>query len=152
MLLRPDKKSKSEGEIHGSESNSDREGISRGSFAAGPKGSKAMRRNLQLGCAILTLTVLTGATCSAQSQAPQRLSIKDAIQKGLQRNLRGLVAGTHIEEAAGTRERRAYEENKDRFRIPERVKVRHILLKTMDKPKEEIPKIQAKAEDRCGRC
>lgn len=43
--------------------------------------------------------------------------------------------------------RRDYEANKDSFRTPERVKVRHILLKTTDKPQNEIPKIKAKAED-----
>jgi peptidyl-prolyl cis-trans isomerase D len=42
---------------------------------------------------------------------------------------------------------RMYADNRERFRSPERVHVRHILLKTMDKPKEEIPKIQARAED-----
>ena len=43
--------------------------------------------------------------------------------------------------------RRAYEQNKDSYRVPERVHVRHILLKTTDTPKDEIPKIKAKAED-----
>lgn len=43
--------------------------------------------------------------------------------------------------------RRAYEQDKDQFRVPERVHVRHILLKTTDKPKEELPKIQARAEE-----
>ncbi len=43
--------------------------------------------------------------------------------------------------------RRAYDSQKERFRSPERVKVRHILLKTTEKPKDEVPKIRAKAED-----
>jgi Parvulin-like peptidyl-prolyl isomerase len=43
--------------------------------------------------------------------------------------------------------RRAYEADKDRFRTPERVKVRHILLKTSEKPKEEVAKIRARAEE-----
>lgn len=43
--------------------------------------------------------------------------------------------------------RRIYNQEKENFRVPDRVHVRHILLKTMDKPKDEIPKIQAKAED-----
>jgi len=43
--------------------------------------------------------------------------------------------------------RRSYEVNKDQYRLPERVHARHILLKTTDKPKEEIPKIEARAEE-----
>jgi peptidyl-prolyl cis-trans isomerase D len=42
--------------------------------------------------------------------------------------------------------RRVYEQTKDQYRTPERVQVRHILLMTTDKPKDELPKIQAKAE------
>ncbi len=43
--------------------------------------------------------------------------------------------------------RKAYESNKDRYRTGERVKIRHILLKTTEKPKEEHPKIRARIED-----
>ncbi len=43
--------------------------------------------------------------------------------------------------------RKAYEANRDRYRIPERVHLRHILLKTAEKPKEEAPKIKARAQD-----
>ncbi len=43
--------------------------------------------------------------------------------------------------------RREYERNREAYRVPERVHVRHILLKTTDKPKDEIPKIKAKAEE-----
>ena len=43
--------------------------------------------------------------------------------------------------------RRMYTQNLDSFRTPERVKVRHILLKTDAKPASEEPKIKAKAED-----
>jgi peptidyl-prolyl cis-trans isomerase D len=43
--------------------------------------------------------------------------------------------------------RRMYTQNLDSFRTPERVKVRHILLKTDGKPASEEPKIKAKAED-----
>ncbi len=43
--------------------------------------------------------------------------------------------------------RRAYEANREMYRTPERVHVRHILLKTTDKPKEEVPKIKARAEE-----
>lgn len=43
--------------------------------------------------------------------------------------------------------RRAYDQNKDTYRVPERVHVRHILLKTTDKPKEETAKIKIRAEE-----
>lgn len=43
--------------------------------------------------------------------------------------------------------RKMYEAGKDRFRTGERVHVRHILLKTTDKPKEEQAKIRTKAEE-----
>jgi len=41
----------------------------------------------------------------------------------------------------------AYARNLDRFRTPERVHARHILLKTQDKPAAEVTSIQKKAED-----
>jgi peptidyl-prolyl cis-trans isomerase D len=40
-----------------------------------------------------------------------------------------------------------YQDNIDSYRTPERVKVRHILIKTQGKPKEDVPKLKAKAED-----
>ncbi|MBV9781266.1 MAG: peptidylprolyl isomerase [Acidobacteriaceae bacterium] len=43
--------------------------------------------------------------------------------------------------------RREYQDNLDSYRQPERVKVRHILIKTQGKPKEDAPKLKAKAED-----
>jgi peptidyl-prolyl cis-trans isomerase D len=42
---------------------------------------------------------------------------------------------------------RAYAQNRERYRTGERVRARHILLKTTEKPKEELPKIKARAED-----
>ncbi|MGI8741161.1 MAG: peptidylprolyl isomerase [Bryobacteraceae bacterium] len=39
-----------------------------------------------------------------------------------------------------------YNSHRDQFRTPERVKVRHILLSTVNKPPEETAKIKAKAE------
>jgi outer membrane protein TolC len=47
-----------------------------------------------------------GAICAAQQPPPYRLTLQDAIQKGLQANLSVLVAGTRLDEAEGTRERR----------------------------------------------
>jgi peptidyl-prolyl cis-trans isomerase D len=43
--------------------------------------------------------------------------------------------------------RKEYQENLDSYRLPDRVKVRHILIKTQGKPKEEAAKLRAKAED-----
>lgn len=43
--------------------------------------------------------------------------------------------------------RRAYSTNQDRYRTPERVKARHILISTMDKPSSEVPALEAKAND-----
>lgn len=43
--------------------------------------------------------------------------------------------------------RRAYQSQPDRFRLPERVKVRHILLKTTGKSTEEAAKAKTRAED-----
>jgi peptidyl-prolyl cis-trans isomerase D len=43
--------------------------------------------------------------------------------------------------------RRMYSQNQDSFRTPERIKVRHILLKTEGKPAPDDPKIKAQAED-----
>jgi peptidyl-prolyl cis-trans isomerase D len=40
-----------------------------------------------------------------------------------------------------------YNSHKDQFRVPERVKARHIMISTAGKPKEELPKLKAKAED-----
>jgi peptidyl-prolyl cis-trans isomerase D len=40
-----------------------------------------------------------------------------------------------------------YKQGGDQFRIPERVKVRHILLKTQGKPPADEPKIKAQADD-----
>jgi peptidyl-prolyl cis-trans isomerase D len=40
-----------------------------------------------------------------------------------------------------------YNSHLDQYRTPERVHARHILLSTTNKPKDEVPKIQAQAED-----
>jgi outer membrane protein TolC len=69
-----------------------------------------MRNNL---CNVLRLAVATllpvgfsGGLLAAQPPQPYRLSLQDAIQKGLQANLGVLLAGSRVEEAEGTRERR----------------------------------------------
>ena len=43
--------------------------------------------------------------------------------------------------------RRTYQENIERYRTPDRVKARHILIKTMDKPAAEAAAAEAKAND-----
>ncbi len=43
--------------------------------------------------------------------------------------------------------RKQYQENLDSYRLPERVKVRHILIKTEGKSADEKAKLKAKAED-----
>ncbi|HTW66008.1 MAG TPA: peptidylprolyl isomerase [Bryobacteraceae bacterium] len=40
-----------------------------------------------------------------------------------------------------------YDAHKDQFRTPARVHARHILLSTTNKPKDQVPKIKAQAED-----
>jgi peptidyl-prolyl cis-trans isomerase D len=42
--------------------------------------------------------------------------------------------------------RQAYAQQQERFRTPERARVRHILIKTIDRPASEIPGLQKKAE------
>jgi outer membrane protein TolC len=56
---------------------------------------------------VLTLAGLfAGMIGAAQQPQPVRLSLQDAIQRGLQANLGILVAGTRVDEAEGTRLRR----------------------------------------------
>jgi peptidyl-prolyl cis-trans isomerase D len=76
---------------------------------------------------------------------------KNSFQVGEKRDV-GLIA---VEEGAVAQNlqitdeelRRIYQSEPDRFRTPERVKVRHILLKTTEQSEEEKAKIKAKAED-----
>ncbi|HEY3454071.1 MAG TPA: peptidylprolyl isomerase [Bryobacteraceae bacterium] len=63
-----------------------------------------------------------------------------------------LVAGTVADfmqkvQISDAELQKQYQESLDSFRTPERVRVRHILIKTQGKPKEEAPKLKAKAED-----
>lgn len=55
---------------------------------------------------MLVCGVLAGARALAEQPAPLRLTLQDAIQRGLQANLNVLVAGTRVDEAEGTRARR----------------------------------------------
>jgi peptidyl-prolyl cis-trans isomerase D len=41
----------------------------------------------------------------------------------------------------------AYNRNIEKFRTPDRARVRHILIKTTEKPADQIPALQAKAQD-----
>jgi len=50
--------------------------------------------------------IFSGAPALAQQAVPLRLTLQDAIQRGLQANLSVLVAGTRVDEAEGTRLRR----------------------------------------------
>jgi outer membrane protein TolC len=59
-----------------------------------------------LGLASTIAGPIPGAICAAQQPPPYRLTLRDAIQKGLQANLSVLVASTRVDEAEGTRERR----------------------------------------------
>lgn len=55
---------------------------------------------------VLLLLSLIIPLASAQQPAPFRLTLRDAIDKGLQANLSVLVADTRVQEAEGTRTRR----------------------------------------------
>lgn len=59
-------------------------------------------------------------------------------------SLADFMPSVHISDAELHKQ---YEDNLDNYRVPERVDVRHILIKTQGKPKDEWPKLKAKAED-----
>ena len=65
-----------------------------------------MRRNpiVLISVAITTLSCV--GTVAAQQTAAYRITLREAIEKGLQANLSVLVADTRVEEAEGTRMRR----------------------------------------------
>jgi outer membrane protein TolC len=68
-----------------------------------------MRHKFRIAVFLLPASLIagfvTGSICVAQ-QPPYRLTLQGAIQKALQANLSVLVAGTRVDEAEGTRERR----------------------------------------------
>jgi peptidyl-prolyl cis-trans isomerase D len=76
---------------------------------------------------------------------------KQGYRTAERKNLAILIADQGKLEAAVTltdaQLQAAYNQNKEQYRNPERVKVRHILLKTTEKPASEEPKVKAKAED-----
>lgn len=78
-------------------------------------------------------------TQKAQFNTPEKRAITILIA-----DEQKIGASLAIDEA---RLRAAYNASIDKYRTPERVKVRHILIKTTDKPKEEVAKLEAKAND-----
>jgi outer membrane protein TolC len=65
-----------------------------------------MKRNPQSAMAFLLLALTCSANVVAQEAAPYRLTLREAIEKGLQANLSVLVAETRTQEARGTQTRR----------------------------------------------
>ena len=65
-----------------------------------------MRSTLRVIALLSLCCLLARASAAAQQAAPLRLTLQDAIQKALEANLNALVAGTRVDEAVGTRERR----------------------------------------------
>jgi peptidyl-prolyl cis-trans isomerase D len=90
----------------------------------------------------------------AEPSAKESLDFFNANKGGYQvpekRNLALLVADQAKMEAAVTVTdadlERTYNQNKEAYRVQDRVKVRHILLKTQGKPAGEEPQIKAKSE------
>jgi len=76
---------------------------------------------------------------------------KSGFQTPERKNLAILIADQAKLEAAvkfsDAELQSAYNQGKDQWRVMERIKVRHILLKTSDKPASEDAKIKAKGED-----
>jgi len=65
-----------------------------------------MKSNLRIVVFLSLVSPLAAMPASAQPPAPYRLTLQDAIQKALQANLSVLAAGTRVDEAEGTRQRR----------------------------------------------
>ena len=67
-----------------------------------------MKLRTRFAASLLLIGGIWGAAYSQNSAAPApyRLTLQDAIQKGLQANLSVLLAEAHVDEAAGTRMRR----------------------------------------------
>ena len=65
-----------------------------------------MRSELRIAALLSLAGWFACASIPAQQPAPYRLTLHDAIQKALQANLSVLTAGTKVDEAEGTRQRR----------------------------------------------
>lgn len=65
-----------------------------------------MRQTSGFGSVLSALALVVVSAGSADSQAAYRLTLKEAIQRGLQKNLSVLVAETRVEEATASRRRR----------------------------------------------
>jgi peptidyl-prolyl cis-trans isomerase D len=102
--------------------------------------------------------VLIKSDAYAKEAEPNEQDLKnyyDANKTGFmtaeRKNLAILIADQGKMEAAvnptDAQLQQAYNQNKDQYRVTERVKVRHILLKTSDKPATEDAKMKAKGED-----
>jgi outer membrane protein TolC len=65
-----------------------------------------MRSELRIAALLSLAGWFACASITAQQPAPYRLTLQDAIQKALQANLSVLTAGTKVDEAEGTRQRR----------------------------------------------
>lgn len=64
----------------------------------------------------------------------------------------GLIVGSTVTfllnaKVSDSELQKEYQDSIDSFRTPERVRVRHILIKTQGKPKEQAPALKAKAEE-----
>jgi outer membrane protein TolC len=65
-----------------------------------------MSKRSRVSCFAGVLALLAAAPACAQEQAPYKLTLQDAIQRGLRANLRVLVSGARVQEAQATRDRR----------------------------------------------
>jgi outer membrane protein TolC len=64
-----------------------------------------IRNAIFLLCVVLLAATAQGPLCAAQSPAPYRLTLQDAIHKALQANLNVLEARTRVQEDEGARQR-----------------------------------------------
>ena len=65
-----------------------------------------MRLNRGGAARLVALLLASGISASAQQALPQRLTLREAIELALKKNLSVRVAGTEVDELKGTRERR----------------------------------------------